>query len=89
MRKNTPSRKSNFGTLSKEEIREMFSDPIWAEKFPPILNLEQAAELAHVSKDTIYDWRSRGRLRGCSSHVGKHIRINRDRFVAFLMDSPS
>lgn len=89
MRANRQPRRTPSDKLGKEELREMFSDPIWAEKFPPILNVEQAAELAHVPKATIYDWSSRRQLRGCSRRVGKRLRINRDRFVAFLMDSPS
>src|SRR5688572_28977049 len=66
--------------LSDAEIAKAFTDPHWAERFPPILDVTQAADLMRISKGTVYDWSSRGLLRGCSRRVGKHLRIFRDRF---------
>ena len=89
MRPNAASRKTSFLAPTKEEIRGWFSDPYWSEKFPPLLNVRQAADLAQVPLATIYDWSSRGHLECCSSRVGKHLRIQRDRFIAFLCQSGS
>jgi excisionase family DNA binding protein len=72
--------------LSSTEIQSLFSDPAWAEKFPPILTVDQAAELAVVPKQTIYAWSSQDRLKCCSVHVGKHVRILRDKFIDLLFN---
>lgn len=70
--------------LTSVELKAMFADSHWADRFPPILSVEQAAELAHVPARTIYDWSFRGLLHGCSRRSGKRRRILRDRFVEFL-----
>ena len=71
-------------TLSDDELRAAFSDTEWARKFPPVLTVTQAAELAQVPVATLYDWKSRGRLAGCARRVGRHVRVHRDRFLAFI-----
>lgn len=67
--------------LSDREIAAAFSDPRWAEKFPPVLTLKQTAELLQVPLQTLYQWRSRGSLRHCSRKLGKHVRVYRDRLL--------
>jgi excisionase family DNA binding protein len=81
----THSRKLSLN-LSPAEIAEAFSDPLDAERFPPVLTLEQAAELLQIPLDTIYQWRSRGLLSTCSRKVGKHVRFIRNRLVALLFN---
>lgn len=75
-----------FPPISPAELGAVWADSNWATKFPPILSVEQAAELMQVPKATIYDWSSRGLLRGCSRKVGKHLRFFRDRFVRFVFE---
>ena len=72
--------------LTAKEIAAAFSDTTWSMKYPPIMSIEQAAELLQISKDTIYDWRSRGLLKGCCRKVGKHLRFFRDRLIQKLMN---
>lgn len=67
--------------LSKAEISAPFATGVWAEKFPPYLTIEQAAELLQVPVGTLYDWSSRGLLKGCARRVGKHLRFDRNRFI--------
>ena len=67
--------------LTAKELTQLFADPHWAERFPPILSVDQAAELLQVPKQTIYDWSSRGLLHGCKAKVGKYLRLFRDRLV--------
>lgn len=67
--------------LNPTEIAALFQEPDAAARFPPILTVDQAAELAHVPKQTIYAWSSQGHLRGCSRKVGKHLLILRDKFI--------
>lgn len=67
--------------LKQAEIASAFADPHWSCQYPPVLSVEQAAALLQVPANTIYDWSSRGLLRGCARRVGKHLRIFRDRFL--------
>jgi excisionase family DNA binding protein len=72
--------------ISSTEISTAFESPIWAEKFPPILSVDQAAQLLQVPKGTIYDWSSRGRLENCSFPAGRYLRFWRDRLVLQLFN---
>ncbi len=67
--------------LTTKEVVAMFADPAEAAKFPPLLTVDEAAQLARVPKQTVYAWSSQGLLKGCSRKVGKHLRILRDKFV--------
>lgn len=67
--------------LTDQEIASNFSDPIWANRFPPILTFEQAADLLQMPVDTLRDWRSRGLLDECSRRLGKRVRFVRDRLL--------
>jgi excisionase family DNA binding protein len=67
--------------LSAKEAAETFSDPTLTAKYPPILTVDQAAEMLQVRKQTIYNWSSRGCLKGCSRRIGKHLRILRDKLI--------
>jgi excisionase family DNA binding protein len=51
-----------------------------------VLTVDQAADLMQVPKKTIYDWSSRGLLRGCGRKVGKHLRIFRDKFLLHIFN---
>jgi excisionase family DNA binding protein len=67
--------------LTDAEITRAFADSKWAEMYPPILNVDQSAQLMGVPKGTVYDWSSRGLLDCCATKVGRHLRIFRDRFI--------
>jgi hypothetical protein len=70
--------------LDEAEIQQAFGSGKWADEFPPILNVAQAARLAHVPRATLYDWSSRDLLAGCAKRKGKRLLIWRDRFVQWL-----
>ncbi|HVX15574.1 MAG TPA: helix-turn-helix domain-containing protein [Pirellulales bacterium] len=67
--------------LTDKEISQSFADPAWSAKFPPVMSVEQAAELLQIPVATIYGWRSRGLLEGSCRKVGKHLRFLRDRLL--------
>ena len=67
--------------LTDSELDQAFSSSHWGERFPPILTIDQAAELLSIPKGTLYDWSSRGLLRDCARRVGKHHRFARDRLL--------
>ena len=71
--------------LGDDETAKMFAGSDWERKFPPILTVAQAAELAQVPVGTIYDWSSRRELNNCAARRGKRLRILRNRFVKFLV----
>lgn len=73
--------------LTASEISSAITSADGSERYPAILTLAQAAELAQVPLGTIRDWRSRGLLAGCSSRPGKQVRIWRDRFIKFLFNN--
>lgn len=73
--------------LTADEISSAMTGADGADTYPAILTLAQAAALAQVPLGTIREWRSRGRLAGCSNRPGKQVRIWRDRFIQFLFDN--
>ena len=72
--------------LSEQEIKSAFTVGPWAELFPPVLTIDQAAELLQVPKSTLYDWRSRGLLDRCSRRVGKRVLFIRDRLMQLIFN---
>lgn len=75
------SRQDGDLKLTRAELASAFADPHWAGEFPPVLSVDQAARLLQVPKATVYDWSSRGLMRGCGRRVGKHLRFFRDRLM--------
>jgi excisionase family DNA binding protein len=73
-------------SLTAREVASAFEDPTWSARFPPVLTVDQAAELLQVPKQTIYDWRSRGLLQNCCRRVGKHLRFVRDRLLFLVFN---
>lgn len=74
--------------LSPEEIEKPFLDPFWAQKFPPYLTIEMAADLLLVPEETLRSWRSRGHLDSCSRCIGNSLRFVRDRLIAWFFNDP-
>ena len=70
--------------LNTKEIAAIFADPIWAARFPLLLTVDQAAELAQIPKATIYSWSSQGRLDLCKVRVGKYVRFLRNEFYLLI-----
>jgi hypothetical protein len=72
--------------LTDAEIQRAFVGD-WAQEFPPVLSVAQAAKLAQVPVKTVYDWSSRGLLSQCAVRKGKYLRVFRDRFIRFLFET--
>lgn len=72
--------------LTAKEITAAFADPEIQKRFPPVLSVEQAAQMLLVPVGTIYDWSSRGLLAGCGRRVGKHLRLWRDRLISKIFN---
>lgn len=72
--------------LTTEEIQSAFKEQAVRVQFPPILTVEQFAELFQVSVSTTYFWIAQGLLKGAVTKVGKHRRIWRDRAIEMLFN---
>ncbi len=59
----------------------------YRKKFPPLITLSEAAEIAHVPLGTAYDWSSRGRLDGFKFKPGRSVLLARDAFIEYLLKS--
>ncbi|QDT22429.1 helix-turn-helix domain-containing protein [Gimesia chilikensis] len=71
--------------VTQKEVTQAFSVGDWGIRYPPLLSIDQAADLLQVPKATIYQWNSEGKLTGCVQRLGKHLRFLRDRLVLKLM----
>ncbi len=78
-------RSHDFPPLTKEELSSLGTDPA-GNPFPPLLTVDQAAELLQVPKATIYAWSSQGRLKGCAKRAGKHLRLHRNRLLTHFVN---
>jgi len=72
---------SPFPPFAKIELETAFANSAPEHRYSAILTVDQAAGLLQIPPSTIYDWSSRGLLRGCSRRIGKHLRIFRDRLL--------
>ncbi len=72
--------------LTAKDLAAMFADPAEAAKYPPLLTVDEAAQLARVPKQTVYGWSSQGLLKGCSRKVGKRLLILRDKFMVQIIN---
>jgi len=72
--------------LTDREVAAPFADSATAERFPPVMTLDQAAELLQVPKQTVYAWRSQGLLCECSRKLGRHVRFYRDRLIKHVFN---
>ncbi len=68
------------------DVARLTADPHWRDDFPPLLTPEQCAEMVQVPVRTVYDWSSRKLLVSCSAKIGRHLRIDRDRFIQHVLN---
>ena len=76
-----PRRNQPTASLTPAEAAALFAAPHLADRFPPLLTVDQVADLFQVPKQTVYAWSSQGRLDGCARRAGRHLRVNRDRLI--------
>ncbi|MCG8585860.1 MAG: hypothetical protein MI757_14225 [Pirellulales bacterium] len=58
----------------------------YARKYPPLIDVKQAGEIAHAAKATIHSWSSAGRLDDFKHRSGRQILLERDAFVRYLLN---
>jgi hypothetical protein len=57
-----------------------------AKNFPPLIQVEEAAQIARVPPATIHAWSSAGRMDAFKIRSGRRILFYRDTFVRFVLD---
>ena len=74
-------------TIPKDELQRPFTGAGGGDD-RPILSPAELADLCGVSRKTIYQWISQGRLDGAFRKRGKHVFIWRDRALDLLYNGP-
>lgn len=74
--------------LKPEEIAAAFATDDLRKRFPPVLNVAQAADLLGRPADTIRLWITQGRFKGAVRKRGKGYLIWRDHFLKAAFDGP-
>ncbi|MEI8195969.1 MAG: helix-turn-helix domain-containing protein [Phycisphaerae bacterium] len=69
--------------MQPNELKMIMAE--YATKYPPLLNVAQAAELSQRPVATIYDWSHRGKFDAFKRPLGREIRLARDSFVLFVL----
>lgn len=67
--------------IQTEEIASAFVVAGWGDRFPPVLTIQQSAQLFQVSPRTFKHWLAQGYFKGATTRIGKHRRIWRDRAI--------
>jgi hypothetical protein len=80
------NRHLGYVKLTADELTTNFASGPWAEKYPPILTIAQAAEMLQVPVGTLRFWRTTGRLNGCSRRYGRVLRFYRDRLIRWFFE---
>ena len=57
----------------------------YAQRYEPLIQVEEAAKIAHVPRATIHSWSSAGRMDGFKLRSGRRVLFHRDAFVRFLL----
>lgn len=57
----------------------------YAQRYDPLIQVEEAAKIAHVPPATIHAWSSAGRMDGFKLRSGRRILFHRDAFVRFVL----
>jgi len=78
-----PNTKNGKVKIDQAELDRAFFDNSGG-RFPPVLNIQQAAELLQAPIGTIYEWSSKGYLKGCCRRRGKRLFFWRDRLISEL-----
>lgn len=68
---------SNLGNEVFDEI---------ARRYPPLITVEEAADIARVPRATIHGWSSAGKLDRFKHKCGRRILLRRDEFVRSLLN---
>ena len=69
--------------MAKTDIAAIIAE--YAQLYEPLINVEQAAKIAHVPPATIHSWSSAGRMDGFKVKSGRRVLFHRDAFVRLVL----
>ena len=73
--------------MAREDIELVLAE--YAQKFPALITLLQAAKIAQVPLATVYAWSSEQRLDEFKIRRGRRVLLGRDGFVRYLLADPA
>ena len=69
--------------MANTEIQAIIAE--YAQRYDPLIQVEEAAKIAHVPPATIHAWSSAGRMDAFKLRSGRRILFHRDAFVRFVL----
>lgn len=69
--------------MAKTEFDAIIAE--YAQRYDPLIQVEEAAKIAHVPPATIHSWSSAGRMDGFKLRSGRRVLFHRDAFVRFVL----
>ena len=57
----------------------------YAQQYDPLIQVEEAAKIAHVPRATIHAWSSAGRMDAFKVRSGRRVLFHRDAFVRLVL----
>ncbi len=71
--------------MAQTEIDAIVAE--YAQRYEPLITVEQAATIAHVPPATIHSWSSAGRMDSFKVRCGRRVLFHRDAFVRLVLGS--
>jgi len=72
--------------MSQSDLDRLYRE--YRQQYLALITLDQAAEIAHSNKGTLYDWSSRGLLDGFKTKRGRRVLLDLFGFLRFLAAQP-
>ena len=69
--------------MAKTDLDAIIAE--YAQRYDPLIQVEEAAKIAHVPPATIHAWSSAGRMDGFKLRSGRRVLFHRDAFVRFVL----
>ena len=69
--------------MAKTEFDAIIAE--YAQRYDPLIQVEEAAKIAHIPPATIHSWSSAGRMDGFKLRSGRRVLFHRDAFVRFVL----
>lgn len=69
--------------MARTDIEAIVAE--YAQRYDPLIQVEEAAKIAHVPPATIHGWSSAGRMNGFKVRSGRRVLFHRDAFVRMVL----
>jgi hypothetical protein len=69
--------------MARKDVEAIIAE--YAQRYEPLIQVEEAAKIAHVPPATIHAWSSAGRMDGFKVRSGRRVLFYRDAFVKLVL----